>query len=224
MNNLSWGVADSLYQQWSAASSFLPALLGAFVVMVVGILVAVGLEIAATRVLQAIRFDQALSYLGLEEYFKRAKMELKGSWFVGRVVFWFMILVFTLAASDSLGLYAFSAFLQQVLAFIPSLAAGVLILLAAFAFAKLAKRLVSASVAASRLHASKFLGSLTYWSIVIFGLMAALEQLGISLMIVQALVYGIIAAVSLATGLAFGLGGRESARDMLDELRERMRE
>jgi len=151
-------------------------------------------------------------------------MELRGSWFVGRVVFWFMILVFALAASDSLGLYAFSAFLQQVLAFIPSLAAGVLILLAAFAFAKLAKRLVSASVAAGRLHASKFLGSLTYWAIVVFGLMAALEQLGISLMIVQALIYGIIAAVSLAAGLAFGLGGRESARDMLDEIRERMRE
>mgnify|MGYP000557270408 CR=1 FL=1 len=224
MNTWTDTVAASLQNRWLGLWSFLPLLISALVVIVIGLVVASGLELAVRRILESARFDRFLERLGLKPHFERAGMELKGSWFVGRCVFWFMVLVFLLAASDSLGLFAFSAFLGQVLLFIPRVVAAVLIMLAAVMIGNVARRVTAASVFASRLHAGGFLGTLAWWAVVMFGFFASLDQLGVAGPIVQALVYGFIAMISLAGGLAFGLGGKGYAEHLLNKFRERTEE
>lgn len=224
MNPWTDTVALSLQDRWLGLWGFLPLLLSALIVIVVGLIVASGLELAVRRILESARFDRFLEKLGLKPHFERAGIEMKGSWFVGRCVYWFMVLVFVLAASDALGLYAFSAFLGQILIFIPRVAAAVLIMLAAVIVGNISRRITAASVFASRLHAGGFLGTLAWWAVVMFGFFAALDQLGVAGPIVQALVYGFIGMVSLAGGLAFGLGGKGYAEHLLNRLRERAEE
>ena len=212
----------SLQNLWIQVLSWLPALLGAVVVFAVGMVVAAGLGSLVEKVVGALRLDALLRKLGVEEYTKRANMELNSGHFLGQLVYWFMMLAFLLASSDILGFYALSSFLRDVLIYLPNVAIAVLIMLAALVAANLTKHLVRASVMGARLHAAKFLGSASWWVVMVFGGLSALVQLGIAVSIIQTLITGIIAMISLAGGLAFGLGGKDYAAHLMQKLQNEL--
>ena len=214
-------VAASLQNLWYGFANFVPNLIGAIVVLVIGLIVAAGLGALVEKILEAIKLDVFLKKIGLGQFFERAHMELRASYFLGRLVYWFVVLAFLLAVSDSLGLFALSQFLQSILMYLPSVIAAVLIMLAAVVLANVLRRLVSASVMSARLHAAHFLGSLTWWAIVVFGFLTALAQLNIAAVIIQSIITGFIAMLALAGGLAFGLGGREYASYLVGKLKDR---
>jgi hypothetical protein len=111
--------------------------------------------------------------------------------------------------------------LQSVLAYLPNVLAAVLIMLASVVLANVLRRFVSASVMSAQLHAAHFLGSLTWWAIVVFGFLTALAQLNIATAIIQSIITGFIAMLALAGGLAFGLGGRDYANHLVNKLKDR---
>lgn len=212
-------IASSLQNVWSGAINFLPSLIGAIIVFVVGLIVAAGLGSLVEKVFEAVKLDSVLARLGLGPYFERAGLKLRGARFLGQLVNWFLIIVFLLAASDILGLFALSAFLGDVLRYIPNIVAAVLVMLAAVVVANFLRRIVVASVTSAKLHAARFLGTLTWWAVMLLGFVQALIQLGVGAL-VQTLVTGVIAMLALAGGLAFGLGGRDYATHLLSRLRE----
>ncbi len=214
-------VAASLQNVWYQFAGFIPNLVGAIIVLIVGLIVAAGLGTLVEKIFEALRLDQFLEKLGLKPYFDRAGMRLRGAYFLGRLVYWFIAIAFLLAASDTLQLYALSDFLNSVLGYLPNVVAAVLIMLAAVVLANFIRRIVTASVMSAKLHAAHFLGTLTWWSIVVFGFLAALAQLQVAVAIIQTLVTGFIAMLALAGGLAFGLGGREYAAHLVERLKER---
>lgn len=210
----------SLQNLWSEVIGFLPSLVGALVVFVFGLIVAFGLEKLVERVIYYLRIDAALKKLGLETYLHRAKMSLNTGVFFGRLVYWFMLVAFLLAASDILGFASLSDFLREVLAYIPQVVVAALILLAAFVVANFLRGLVRASVLAAELHAAKALGTVAWWGVIIFGALAGLQQLGVAVTIINTLVTGFVAMLAIAGGLAFGLGGRDHADEFIAKLRE----
>lgn len=213
-----WG---SLGRLLNGVAGFIPNLVGALAVFLIGLFVAYVLGVwVVEKVLEALKFDTFLGKLGLTPYFERAGMKLRGSRFFGQLVYWFVVIAFLLAASDSLGLAAFSSFLKDVLAYIPNVAAAALIMLAAVIIANFAGRLVTASVMSARLHAAHFLGSLVWWAIAVFGFLAALFQLNVAPGIINTLITGFIAMLALAGGLAFGLGGKDYAAHLVNRLKE----
>ena len=214
-------VVASLQNVWLQFANFVPGLIGAILVLIIGLIVAAGLGLLVEKIFDALRLDTFLTKLGLKPYFERAGLKLRGSYFLGRLVYWFIVIAFLLAACSDLGLYALSGFLNEVLAYLPNVIAAVLIMLAAVVLANFIRRVVTASVLSARLHAAHFLGTLTWWAIVIFGFLAALSQLEIAVTIIQSIVTGFIAMLALAGGLAFGLGGRDYASHLLMQLRER---
>lgn len=214
-------VVASLQNVWIAFANFLPNLIGALIVLIIGLIVAAGLGALVEKIFEAIRLDTFLEKLGLKPFFERAGLRLRGSYFLGELVYWFIVIAFLLAACSSLGLYALSNFLAAVLAYLPNVIAAVLIMLASVVLANFVRRIVTASVLSAKLHAAHFLGTLTWWSVVIFGFLAALTQLQIAVTIIQSIVTGFIAMLALAGGLAFGLGGRDYAGHLLNKLRER---
>jgi hypothetical protein len=96
-------------------------------------------------------------------------------------------------------------------------------MLATFIVANFLRGLVKASAMSAKIHAAKFLGSLTWWAVVIFGVLATLSQLGIAVAIINILVTGFIAMLAIAAGLAFGLGGKEHAARLLDKIGDELR-
>jgi len=125
-----------------------------------------------------------------------------------------------LAVSDILNLFAFSDFLKQVLLYVPNIVIAVLIMLAGVVLAAFLSKLVRASVLASRLHAARFLGALTKWSILIFAFLAVLSQLGVAGALVNTLIMGFVAMLAIAGGLAFGLGGKDVAAAWLEKIKD----
>jgi len=215
-------LVSSLQNLWTQVIAWLPNLLGALLVFVVGLIVAAGLGSLVEKVVAALKVDALLRRLGVEEYTKRANMELNAGHFAGQLVYWFMLLAFLLAASDILGFFALSSFLRDVLLYLPNVVIAVLIMLAALVVANLAKGLVRASVMTAKLHAAKFLGSAAWWVVMTFGGLAAMVQLGIAVSIINTLITGLIAMMALAGGLAFGLGGKDYAAHLMQKLQNEL--
>lgn len=215
-------LVSSLQNLWVTVMGFLPSLLGALIIFIVGLIVAAGLGSLVEKIVAALKVDALLRKLGMEEYTRRANMELNAGHFLGQIVYWFLVLAFLLAASDILGFYALSGFLRDVLLYVPNLVIAVLIMAAAFVAANILKGLVKASIMAAKLHATRFLGGAVWWVVMIFGGLAALYQLGVATSIINTVVTGLIAMLALAGGLAFGLGGKDYAAHLIKKLQNEL--
>lgn len=211
-------INQSLANVWVQFLGFLPDLVGAIVTLIVGLIIAAGLEKLIERVIYHLKVDSALRKLGVETFLHRANMELDTGYFLGKVVYWFIVIAFVLAASDILGFVALSAFLSEVLLYIPQVFVAALIVLASVIVAGFLKRLVDASVKSARIRSSGFLGGLVWWVVIVFGLLAGTSQLGVASGIINTLITGVIGALALALGLAFGLGGKDSAKQVVDKV------
>lgn len=213
-------IVGSLQGLWLTVVSFLPSLIGALVVFIVGLIVASLLEKIVERVIYYLKIDALLIKTGVEAYLERANIKLNTGLFLGRIVHWFIVIAFLLAASDILNFTALSLFLRDVLLYIPNVIIAVLILLAALVVANFLKHLTRVSVMTAKMHHAKVLGTIAWWTIMIFGFLTALVQLGIAVSIINTLITGLIAMLALAGGLAFGLGGKEEAAGLLRKIKE----
>ena len=216
----SWGdvIVNSLQQSWTAVANFVPLLIGAVIVFVIGWVVAVTLGKLVEQVVRALRVDALLQKLEVERALERGGVRLNSGVFVGSLVKWFVIIVFLLAAVNILGLSQVSDFLSQVLYYIPNVVVAALILVIALKVAEVVERVTRSSVEAVGMRGA-VVGVMARWAIWIFAVIAALLQLGIATILLQTLVTGLVAMLALAFGLAFGLGGKEAATSFLDKLR-----
>lgn len=220
----SWAdvLVASFQDVWTQFAMFIPSFVGAVVIFIVGLILAAGLGALVERVVSMLKVDRALEKAGVGEYVERAGLKLNTGEVLGQVVYWFIVITFLLAASSILGFTALSIFLTAVLLYIPNVVVGVLIMLVTVVVANFLKKTVKASVMTARLHAAGFLGTLTWWAIVIFGLATALAQIGVDVTILNTVITGIIAMAAIAGGIAFGLGGKEAAARMIERFQEQV--
>ena len=220
--------ADVLSQSFQNLSygvmAFLPNFVIAIVIFLVGWLIGVGLGRVVKQIVDALRIDSALRPTGIERFLSRAGFELSSGKFLGFLVKWFFIIVFLVAALDVLHLTTVNLFISDVvLGYLPQVIVAVLILFVAALLAEAAERVIAGSARAASLQAAGFLGKVARWAIWIFAILAALDQLNVATAFMQILFTGIVIAVSLAIGLAFGLGGQKTAEHYLDRLQAEIR-
>lgn len=211
----------SLLNVWTGVINFIPSLIGALIVLIIGLIVASGIRSLIEKVVNLLKIDHLLKKIGVDVYIERAGLRLNSEKFVGGLIYWFLIIVFILAIADILKLEGLSRFLNDVVSYIPNIIAAVLIMLATVVVANFSRSLVKASIMSAKLHASNFLSTLTWWAISIFGLLAVLMQLGVAPMLLNTVITGLIAMVAIAGGIAFGLGGKDYAAHLINKLRER---
>lgn len=191
---------------------FLPEILLALLVLIVGWLIAGSLKHIVERIFKTLKVNEALDAAGVDALAKKAGYPLKAGEFVGALIKWFVIIVFFIAALDILSLDQVTIFFRDVvLGYLPKVIVAVLILLVAMVVANVSSTSVAAGARAAGFGAAAMLGTVTRYAIILFAVLAALSQLEIAPELVQTLFTGIIFAASLAFGLAFGLGGKESA-------------
>jgi hypothetical protein len=202
---------------------FIPELIIAIIIFVVGWIIASLLGRAVEQVVRAVKLDTALRGAGLEATMSRAGFTLNSGRFVGELVKWFIIVVFLVAALDVLRLDQVTLFLREVvLGYLPQVIVAVLIMLVAVVIAEAMRKIVVGSAKAADIRSAGFLGAVTKWAIWIFAILAALLQLGIAVTFLQTLFTGVVVALSLAFGLAFGLGGQSAASRYLEHLHSEM--
>lgn len=210
-------IAISLQGLYDRVMSFLPVLVVALVVLILGWIVGVGLGKIVRKVLEAVKIDDLANSLGLDKLSDRVGKKLSVSAFGDWLIKWFFLVATFVAAADILGLSDVSAFLYgQVIPYFGNVVVAVAIMLIGIVSANFLQGVVRHSLAAGGLRTSDSLALITKWAILVFAFLAALSELRVATTFVQDLFRAFVAMLAIAGGIAFGLGGKEHAKKALD--------
>ena len=213
-------IAVSFQGVWSGLGMVLPKLIAAFVIFIIGWIIAVFLGKLVSKLIRALKVDNFLRNTEVERTVNRAGFTLDIARFLGGIVEWFVIVVAFVAAFDILGLTEVNNFLLGVLNYIPNIIVAVVILVVAAIVGEVLQKIVRGSAAAAGMKAATLAGSVTKWAIWIFAILSALLQLQIATQFLETLFTGIVVALALAFGLAFGLGGQQAASEIIVKVRK----
>ncbi len=228
-NTKTWGEAltTSLVSVVQKFVYFFPTILGAFLVLVFGWILSVALGKLISKVAgDYLGLDRMAEKIGVKKNASggRSVMFLAPSVLIGGLFKWFLALVFLMAATSILGLDQVTIFLNSIVVYIPNVIVAVIILALVFLLGNFVYHLVKHSTRAMGLTSATLVAGISKWAIITFGIFAALIQLGIASSLVNTIFVGLIAMLSLAGGLAFGLGGKEEAQLILRKIREELTE
>lgn len=210
----------SFVDLWYTVMSFLPAILAAVIIFIVGWILGVLLYRVVEQVVKSLHVDDALKATGVNEVARDAGLTLNVGVVLATLVQWFVVIVFLMTALEVLGLSRVTIFLQQVvLLYLPQVIVAVLILVLAAIVAEATKNIIAGSVRAAGAHSGNLAGTVAKYAIWVTAILAVLNQLGVATEFVQTLFTGIVVALALGFGLAFGLGGKEAAARTIERVR-----
>ncbi len=213
-------ISDSFQNTWAGVIQYLPRILAALLILIIGVLLAVALARIVKRILAAIKLDAFIERIGLGNFLQRVDKRLSFSSLLAWLVKWFAILVVLIAVSNSLGLSQVTEFLNRVVLYTPNIIVAVIILLIGISVGNFLEQVIGRSLMLIQSGTSEAVSTVAKWAMIIFSAMIALVQLGIAPMLINTLLIGIIAMIAIAGGVAFGLGGRDIARDVLNRMRD----
>lgn len=224
MVNTWWEVTlKALENLWIGFLGFIPRFIGAVIIFLIGWLIAVGVGKLVAEVLKRIQFNKLFEKGAWKTALEKADIKVDAAGFVGALFKWILIIVFLSAAVEILGLTQFAGFINGVLTYLPNVVVAALILVVASIIADISEKVIRAGVEGMRVGYGELAGVIVRWSIWVFAILAILYQLNVATALIQTLLSGIIGLIVLAGGIAFGLGGKETAADILDGLRKKIR-
>ena len=217
-------VQGSFNDIWFTVAMYLPRILAAVVVFIIGWIIATILYRVVIEIVKVLKVEEALKGAGLHEAAREAGFKLDVGVFLATLVMWFTALVFLVASLEILGFNVVTIFLERVvLLYLPQVIIASIILILGAIVAEVVRGLVAGSAKAAGAHAANLAGSVAKWAIWIFAVLAALDQLGVASAFVQTIFTGLVVALSLAFGLAFGLGGKDAAARAIEKMREEIK-
>src|ERR671918_2692560 len=212
-------MSDTLFQPLQNALStflsYLPQLIGAIVILIIGYIVAKVLQAVVGRVLRAVGFDGWMEKGGIKQFFDRTQTNQTPTTIIGKLVFWFVFIIALTMAADALGIPQVSEVLGQLIAYIPNIIAAILILILAALLANFVSGIVRGATG------SGLLASVAQYAIIVYAVFAAITELGIAVELTAPTFLIVLGAVALGAAIAFGLGGREVAQDILQKAYDR---
>lgn len=189
----------------------IPNIIGALLLLIIGWVIAGIVGKLFTKLCQALHVDTVSSKVGAAGFLQQSGTRLKASDIMGEVVKWVIRLVFIEMAAEQLGMPQVSQIINQILGFIPNIIVAVIILGVGAFLGKLLGGIVHGGASEAQIGSAGLLSRLTYGAVIAFAIIAALNELNVAPVVVNTLYIGLVAALALALGLAFGLGGRETA-------------
>ncbi len=227
MNNIwvTWGDVfnASLQNLWWGFVQFAPKLIVAIVLFVIGWVLGNLVAKAFEQVISALKIDKLFQSIGADGLLHKAGLNLNTGYFIGQVAKWFVIIIFLLPSLNLVGLDAIGSFLKDdVLGYLPRVIIAAFILIIATVVAQGLSSTVTAGSRGMGVTSANLLGTIAKYSIWIFAFIIALGQLGVADYYMSVLFTGIIAMLAIAGGLAFGLGGKDSAQRFLGKVGDEM--
>jgi hypothetical protein len=212
-------LSNSLSSLYERLINFLPELIVAVIVLVLGWAVAILLGSVVGKILRAIKVDDLADRLGLAKLSDRVGKKLTISGFGHWLVKWFIIVAIFVAAAEILGLEQVGEFLfGSVVPFFGNVIIAGAILVIGLVAANFVQDLLTHSLNATGLKNVHSVATIARWAVIIFAFLAALTQLGVASALIQDLFRAIVAMLAIAGGIAFGLGGRDHAKQTLDKM------
>ena len=210
MNWMLSTAADSVRAMFVRVGEALPRVAVAILIFVAGWLLARAARWAVVKALKAVPLDDLAEKIRINEFLRRGEIRVHLSDLVGIFVYWLIMLAFLLAALDVLGLTVAAELLQRVLAYVPQVVAGILVLILGLFFATLVSGVVQTAAANAGMGQAKALGQIARMVVIIFSSAVALEKF-LSSTIIQTTFNTVVMAFAFGAALAFGLGCKDLA-------------
>ena len=217
-------IADPLRQMLTRVMDYLPILLGALIILIVGWIVAKLIRRGVDLLLKLVRFDVMANKTGVTEVLRKGDLKITASQVVSNLIYWLIIIMVLVMTVDALGLPKASDILSSVFAYVPNVIAALLVLIVAIFLASFVSGIVRTACGNANLPKPELIAGISRWAIIIFAATIAMEQLGIAPLLVGTAFNIILGGIVLALALAFGLGGKDAAARYLEELRNKRSE
>ncbi len=215
---------NALQNLWSAFILYIPNIIIALIIFIIGWLISVGIGKLVTEILKRVKFNKLFEKGVWKEALEKAEFKVDAAAFIGAVCKWILAIVALLIAVEILGLNQFANLLTKVLGYLPNVVVAALIFVVAVIISDIAEKVIRAAVGGVKASYANLAGGIVKWSIWIFTIFAVLIQLKVAEGVLMTLYTGIIALIVIAGGIAFGLGGKDVAADMLEDLKRRLKE
>ena len=200
---------------WAPVAAFIPRLFGALLVVAVGFVVAKLLDTLLSKVLAKVGVDRLVAGTGVTKLLGRAGIRLPISALIGKIVYWFVLLIFLVSAAESLGLARVSATLDMLALYVPKAFGAGVILLVGVLLAQLVNGLVRGAAEGVGLEYASGLARVAQGLVIIIIISVAIGQLEVKTELLNYVIAIALISVGLAAALALGLGSRELVSQIL---------
>ena len=200
---------------WIKIASFIPNLFGALILVILGFLVAKLLDTLLSKLLAKLGLDRLMSGTGLTKLLSRIGIKAQVSTLIGKIVYWFVLLIFLISAAESLGLERVSATLDVLALYLPKMFAAALVLLAGILLAQLLNSMVKGAAEGVRLEYAAGLGRIVQGMVIIISVSVAIGQLEIKAELLNYVVVIVLLTIGLACALALGLASKSIVGEII---------
>jgi len=215
---------DAGLSLWESFVNYLPNLIAAILILIIGVIIAKIIAKFVQNIVRALKLDASLRKIDLIQKIEAGGTEVILSKIVAWLVKWSLYIVILVVVSETLLLGEFTEFLRRIADYIPNVIIAVLILVVGLVLGDFIEHLVVRGLASTKAKLAPLVGAIAKWAIFIFAISAALTELGVADTLVMILFTSVVVAIALAAGLAFGLGGRDAAKEVIAKIKEDIKE
>ena len=220
VNTTGESLSATFNDMWEGLIGFLPNLIGALLILALGFLVAALFHKLAEKILKALKIKELFDKFRITAMFEKAGHKFSIVSLLASVIYWLIIIVFITVAVETLGLTQISDFLRSIVFYLPNIVVAIAIIVIGILISSFVEDLIRNTTHAVKVGSAPFLGRLAKWVIMVFAILAALNQLNVAQNLIAILFQGIVVMLALAGGLAFGLGGKDYAREILERFKK----
>ena len=214
-------IVEPTKEMLTRIANFVPILIGALVILIVGWIIAKIIKGLVNRILAVIRFDVIAEKAGVSNILSKGGIKLTARQMISGLAYWLVMIMVLVMVVNALGLTVASQLLEGLLVYIPKVIAAIFVLVLGMFMGNIVSGIIRTTASNANLPKPQMLGNISQWAIVIFAATISLVQLGIAPLLVASTFNILFGGICLALGLAFGLGGKDIAAKYLEDLRRR---
>ncbi len=211
---------DTMVNLWQSFLLYLPNLILGMLILIFGWFLATGLEKLTVQVLKKMKLDDFFDKEEWKKVMEKAKIKINVSKFVGSIVKWIISIIILWIATGIFGLVIFAEFMGDIIRYIPNVIVASLIFVVAVILADFLSKIVVVAMEKAKFEYTTMAGEIVRWSIWFFAIFAILIELRIARELILIFFSGAVALMVIAGGLAFGLGGKDIAAEVLNSVRK----
>lgn len=219
LRNIGDVVLVSLNNGLAAVVNFVPKFVAGLIILLIGFIIATLVKRLLEEVFRVLKVDATLHRYGVPESTK----ELSWTSLLAEIVRWFVIVLFLIPTATIWEMPQIVTVLNAFLLYLPNVFVAAIIAMVGFVFARLAHDIILASMKNVTRDTARSIASVVRWAVIVFVLLAVLNQLGVAVDLIRILFTGFVAMIAIAGGIAFGLGGKEEAQDLLRYIRKKLK-
>jgi len=220
LTSITSNLVNAINSKINSVIELAPYILGALAVFLFGWILAIMSARLIIALSKKIRLEAAAEKVGLKRFLEKQKSKLSPSEVIAKGVKGYLIFLFFIEATKIAGLTQVADFLSRIISYIPQIIIAIFIMIVGIEIGNTLQTVIATSLSFAKAKTANILGLASKYTMVTFAVLAALSQLQIAEILIQTLFIGFIAMLTISGGLAFGLGGKDVVKELLEDIKK----